>query len=69
MLPALPAEDAYALARRLEPHLPLIKSRTLNAFYDALRRGRPYAHYLAALHEEAQQDYRLHRLLAHIIPS
>lgn len=65
---ALPATFS-TLARRLEPHLPLIKSRTLNAFYDALRKGNDPAPHLLALHKEAQQDYRLRRLLAHIIPS
>ncbi len=66
-LPAPP--EGVCLSRRIEPHLPLIKSRTLNAFYDALRKGNDPAPHLLALHKEAQQDYRLRRLLAHIIPS
>lgn len=54
----------------LEPHLPLIKSRTLNAYYFALRYQRePAEPYLPLLYEEAQHDYRLARLLQRISAS
>ncbi len=51
----------------LEPHLPLIKSRTLNAFYFDLRyeREAPERHIPALLHE-AERDYRLARLLRNL---
>lgn len=55
---------ADALALFLEPHLSLIKSRTLNAYYFALRYQRePAEPYLPLLYEEARGDYRLARLL------
>jgi len=59
--------SSLALALRIEPHLPLIKSRTLNAFYLALRYQRePAEPYLSMLQEEARMDYRLAQLLQRI---
>lgn len=56
-----------ALVLFLERQLPLIKSRTLNAYYFALRYQRePAEPYLPLLYEEARQDYRLARLLQRI---
>lgn len=52
------------LALFLEPHLPLIKSRTLNSFYSDLRYERgTQERYIPTLLQEAQCDYRLARLL------
>lgn len=61
--------SSSALALILEPHLPLIKSHTLNSYYLALRYQRePAEPYLIALQEEARLDYRLARLLQRIKP-
>lgn len=55
------------LALFLEPHLPLIKSRTLNAFYSDLRYERgTQERYIPTLLQEAQRDYRLARLLRNL---
>lgn len=56
------------MAHFLEPHLALIKSRSLNAFYYDLRYQQgTHIQYVPILLEEAKQDYRLARLLHRII--
>ena len=56
--------DLSALARYLEPHLSLIKSYTLNAFYHDLRYHKvTYSKYIPLLIYESIKDYRLQRVL------
>ena len=59
-----PTLDPSMLARSIEPHLPLIKSRALNALYFSLRAQEGnYTNHLPLLLEESRMDYRLDRLL------
>ncbi len=65
---AYPLSECPTLARYIEPHLPLIKSRTLVAFYHDLRYQRPtYITHLPVLIQDAVLDYRLRSVLEHIV--
>lgn len=55
--------DGYAIARLIEPHLLLLKSRALNQLYDALRYHKDYQVFTTQLTEDAKNDYRLHKFL------
>ena len=62
-----PLPEYPTLARYIEPHLLLIKSRTLGAFYHDLRYQRlTYESYIPVLVQDAIQDYRLRSLLEQI---
>lgn len=64
-----PTWDSDRLVCFLEPHLLLIKSRTLNAFYREVKYGTPLsaAAHLPTLVSEAVTDYRLESLLLQMI--
>jgi len=56
--------DLSALSRYVEPHLPLIKSHTLNAFYYDLRYHKAtYLQYVPLLIYDSITDYRLRRVI------
>lgn len=68
LLSGLPLSQHPTLARYLEPHLPLIKSRTLNAFYHDLRYQKiTYMSHISILVQDAIQDYRLRSVLVCLI--
>lgn len=68
LLSGLSVSEHPTIARYLEPHLPLIKSRTLNAFYHDLRyQKKTYVIHLSFLEEEAILDYRLRSVLERLI--
>lgn len=56
------------IARYIEPHLPLIKSRMLNALYTDLRYHRAtYTAHIPQLVQESITDYRLEAVLKQVI--
>lgn len=68
LLSAYPISDYPTLARYIEPHLSLIKSRALNAFYHDLRyQHTSYTKHIPILVQDAVQDYRLHSVLERIV--
>lgn len=65
-----PTWDSDTLICFLEPHLPLIKSRTLYAFHREIKYGSlpsSLKTYLPLLVAEAAMDYRLERLLLEML--
>lgn len=64
-----PVWDPTQVLHFLESHLPLIKSRTLNAFHHELTYGTATtaASYLPQLVAESAIDYRLERLLLEML--
>ena len=61
---SLHTSDHDTIARYLEPHLPLIKSRPLSALYSDLRYHRTtYITYIPHLVQDSVTDYRLHAVL------
>jgi hypothetical protein len=68
LLTTLPLADHPTVARYLESHLPLIKSRTLSALYYDLRYQKStYVEHIPRLVQDAVTDYRLHAVLEKII--
>lgn len=68
LLSGLPISEHPTVARYLEPSLPLIKSRTLNAFYHDLRYQKTtYISHISILVQHAIQDYRLRSVLECLI--
>jgi hypothetical protein len=68
LLSSHPLPEHPSLARYIEPHLPLIKSRTLSAFYYDLRYQRlTYMSHISSLVHDSIQDYRLRSLLEQIV--
>jgi c-di-GMP-related signal transduction protein len=59
--------DSYAVARLIEPHLLLLKSRTLCQLYDALRYQKDYREITERLTQDAVLDYRLTKFLEELL--
>ena len=56
------------IARYLEPHLPLIKSRPLSSLYRELRyHSLAYTTYIPQLVQDSVTDYRLYAVLKQLI--
>ena len=68
LLSSYPLSEYSALARYIEPHLPLIKSRTLGAFYYDLRYQKMSCiDHISILEQDAIKDYRLRSVLERIV--